>query len=589
MTLKGGDSMYLRKIQPSIQQVVMAISSALKIEVEIADRDLLRIAGTGVIKSNIWQEMRNEDFVYRRCLETGKPIVIKNPGYHEVCQPCSRYQNCPEVGEVCCPIKVDGVVVGVIGLLAFNNDQKERLFVDLQANLEFLEKMSELIALKVKEYNHHQEQLLNVKKISTLIHYIDNGTLMINREGTCEYINPAARQLLGLSSDEIPNQELINQLINSLAASGEKIEGQPIVLFINGKFKNLFAAFHPLSEQNEDRSAVIILTDPAYIANAASKLTEGSYTGFERIVGTHSSIKSLKELARKVAHSQSSIHIRGEKGTGKELFASSIHEYSIRKTHKFISMNCAVLPEEILERELFPVSDPLPGTERKKSKLEMAQGGTLFLDEIHDMPLSIQLRLLRVMEEVSLECSDGRRIPLNIRFITATDKDLEDLIMKGLFRQDLYYRLNIIPFTMPPLRERKEDILLLANHFLQKHSRITRKFIRAFDEDVKSIFLSYHWPGNIRELSNIVEYAVNIETKKIIVKESLPRYLQNLVVQNNGSLLGEQYFNLRLIEKETIRRALNETKKRGESKEKAAELLGISRATLFRKLNEYQI
>lgn len=581
--------MCLRKIQPSIQQVVMAISAALKIEVEIADQNLFRIAGTGILKSNIWKEMRNEDFVYRRCLETGTPVIIENPGHHELCRPCVHFNRCTEVGEVCCPIQVDDVVVGVIGLLAFNEEQKERLFSDLEANLKFLQEMSGLVALKVKEYNHHQELLLNEKKISTLINYIDNGTILINRFGLCEYINPAARQLLGLSSGEIPGQELINQLVNALGAGGRKIEGEPVTLLINGKYKKLFASFHPLSEQKEDPSAVILITDPAYITNVASKLTEESYTGFERMLGTHPSIQSLKDFARKVANSQSPILIQGEKGTGKELFAFSIHEFSNRKGSKFISINCAVLPEPILKQELFGSVNGEMGNGSKTSKLELAQGGTLFLDEIHDMPLSVQLKLLRILEEGCLESSDGSRIPLNVRFITSTDKNLESLVKEGLFRQDLYYRLNIIPFTMPPLRERKEDILLLANHFLQKHSQTNKKYIRAFDEEVKSIFLSYHWPGNIRELSNIVEYAVNIETKKIIVKESLPDYLRNIVVQNSNHLLGERCFNLRIIEKETIKRALNEIKRRGEPKEKAAELLGISRATLFRKLNEYQL
>lgn len=586
--------MYLKEIQSTIQQIVVAISAVLKIEVEIADHELFRIAGTGLVKSGIWQNMSNEDFVYRQCLQTGKPVVIERPGFHEVCGPCIHYKNCKELGEICSPILLDGKVLGVIGLIAFTEEQRDRLFYDVEAKIDFMCEMAELIATKIRESELLEEQLLIERKLSTLIGYIDNGLIMIDHSGQCEFMNPAAGRLLNLPLDQLPDMALIEQFIkpfaksewvhNNRTQSTSESEGKLIVVTIKDKFIRLFVTYHPSRSDDSIQDAVIMLTDPEHMTDIAMKYSVETHKGFELIIGNHRSIQSLKDTLRKISNNYSPILIRGESGTGKEFIADCIHRYSERKNLPYISLNCAVLPEAVLDRQLF-------GSETKRGKLVEACGGTLFLDDIGDMPMSIQLKLLRVLEEKRLwNHGESEPIALDVRIITATDKDLEQMISKGLFRQDLFYKLSVIPLEVPPLRERKQDILLLANHFLQTHSQSNHKHIRTLSEDVKKILVSYHWPGNIRELSNIIEYSVNFSNHTYIGKEHLPKAMRNIEVAGGmEGYSGDVTYNLRTMEKETIERALRAVSELGEPKDKAAQWLGISRATFFRKLQQYEL
>lgn len=580
--------MYLKEIQPTIQQIVVAISAVLQIEVEIADHELFRIAGTGVIKYDIWKDMRNEDFVYRQCLRTGKPVIVERPGFEGLCKPCIHYQNCKEFGEVCYPILLDGKVLGIIGLIAFNEEQRVRLFSDVEAKIDFLHKMAELIATKIKESELLEEQRIIERKLSTLIGYIDNGIIMINHSGECEFINHAARELLKIPPDGLPEKDLIEQLVepfrNGKYTPQTEAEGMLIAVKIKEKYVHLFITYHPSRSDEFIKDAVIMIADPEHMANMAMKYTEGNHKGFESIIGNHPLILALKETLRKIANSRSPVLIRGENGTGKEFIAECIHRYSERKNQPYTALNCAVLPEAVLDKQLF-------GSKEKTGKLIETNGGTLFLDDIADMPMSIQLKLLRVLEEKSIWLEDGQeQVPINVRMISSTDKDLERLTQKGLFRRDLFYKLSIFRLEVPSLSERKQDILLLANHFLQTHSRANRKYITTISEDVKKILVSYHWPGNIRELSNIIEYSVNFSNNTSIHKEHLPEYIRNIeVVDRFGEFTGDAAYNLKEIERDTIQRALAAVAKRGEAKEKAAAFLGISRATLFRKMQQYEL
>ncbi|NHN32214.1 sigma-54-dependent Fis family transcriptional regulator [Paenibacillus agricola] len=585
--------MQLKQIQSSIQQVVVAIASVLKIEVEVADRQLFRVAGTGVIKSHVWQEMRDEDFVYRKCIESGESVVIERPGKEEICRPCLHFGNCSELGEVCCPIKVEGTTIGVIGLLAFKPDQRERLFGDLPTNLTFLQKMAELIASKMIEHYYYEEQLIIKQQISTLIHYIDHGIVMVNPEGECDFINPAARRLLRLPASEELDHASIEQLLENLKVikSGNVIKGggQTIMFRSRDGYRQLYANCHRMGKDGDPQHLVVILQDPEQIVAAANQLSEDMVPGFAPIIGKHDSILLVKDFIRKMANSRSPILIRGEQGTGKQFFSEYIHRYSERRDKPYLTINCAVLSEEALLVELFGQGSFDPSKSNRLGKLELAKGGTLFLDDISDMSQSVQLKLLRAMEEKSFAQGDSsKQIMLDVRIIAATDKELESLVSLGLFRQDLYYKLNVIPLQIPPLRERREDILLLAQHFLDQHAKTNRKLIRSMDEGFRNIALAHPWPGNIRELSNVLEYAINMESSHVLTQASMPPYLRDLAavpfdLLPNGSL------NLRAMEKEVISRAITLVKERDEPKERAAELLGIGRATLFRKLHEYKL
>lgn len=254
---------------------------------------------------------------------------------------------------------------------------------------------------------------------------------------------------------------------------------------------------------------------------------------FSHIVGNSNSIKQVYEQVIQVARSNATVLLRGESGTGKEMIASAVHYNSLRSKRPLIKVNCAALPDSLIESELFGhEKGAFTGAERfKKGRFELAEGGTLFLDEIGDLPLQTQIKLLRVLQEREFERVGGTEtIKTNIRLITATNKNLEEAIAKGEFREDLYYRLNVFSIFLPPLRERRSDVLLLAEHFLEKYEAEHDKRIRRISTPAIDMLMSYHFPGNVRELENAIERAVLVCDTNVIHGHHLPPTLQTAEV-----------------------------------------------------------
>ncbi len=316
--------------------------------------------------------------------------------------------------------------------------------------------------------------------------------------------------------------------------------------------------------------------------------------GLEGLVGKSPQMLKIYELIETVAQTDTTVMISGESGTGKELAANAIHFQSSRKKAPFVKVNCAALPETLLESELFGhEKGAFTGALRqRKGRFEMADGGTLFLDEIGDISPGIQVKLLRVLQERQFERVGGNEtLSVDVRLICATQKDLKEEIRKGTFREDFYYRLNVVPIDLPPLRERREDILLLADHFIDKFSKKMGKEISGLSEDAKTLLLKYPFPGNIRELENMLERAIALIKGKVIQAEDLPDELcgqpssiQDVCQRLKGSK--PLASATRLFEKEYIQSVLEKTKgKKGE----AAENLGISRKTLWEKIKELEI
>ena len=250
---------------------------------------------------------------------------------------------------------------------------------------------------------------------------------------------------------------------------------------------------------------------------------------FTHLVGNSGAMRQVYEQVAQVARSNATVLLRGESGTGKEMIASAIHYNSLRSKRPFIRVNCAALPDTLIESELFGhEKGAFTGADRfKKGRFEMAEGGTLFLDEIGDLPLQTQIKLLRVLQEREFERLGGTEtIRANIRLITATNKNLEEAIAKGEFREDLYYRLNVFTIFLPPLRERKSDILLLAEHFLEKYEKEHGKHIKRISTSAIDMLMSYHFPGNVRELENAIERAVLVCDSSVIHGHHLPPTLQ---------------------------------------------------------------
>lgn len=307
---------------------------------------------------------------------------------------------------------------------------------------------------------------------------------------------------------------------------------------------------------------------------------------FSNIIGKSSAMKDVFDTIRMISKTQSNVLIDGESGTGKELVARAIHYDSDRAGRPFVTVDCAAIPPEIMESELFGhEKGAYTGAHEKKSGLlELADGGTVFLDEIGDLDLNLQKKLLRFLQEREILRVGGTvRIKLNVRIVAATNKDLEQEVQSKNFRQDLYYRLNVVTMKLPPLRERKDDIALLANHFLERLNRLEGKLIKGFEENVMETFLKYEWPGNVRELENIVERAYVLCPNITITLKYLPAKLLDLAQENRESF---DQMNLPETEKRLIMKALQTA---SWNQTKAAEALGITRKQLRTKMQRHNL
>ncbi|AJD25731.1 sigma 54-interacting transcriptional regulator [Clostridium botulinum] len=313
---------------------------------------------------------------------------------------------------------------------------------------------------------------------------------------------------------------------------------------------------------------------------------------FKDIVGDSSESNNTKSLAKKSANTNSNVLIVGESGTGKELYAHSIHNASNRRLGPFIKVNCGAIPAELLESELFGYEDgAFTGAKKggKKGKFELANGGTIFLDEIGDMPMCMQVKLLRVIQEREVEKVGGNILKkIDVRIIAATNKNLEKLVEKNKFREDLYYRLNVIRINVPSLRERKEDILLISDSLVKKVSHRLGICIKGISKEAKEYLYNYNWPGNIRELENVIERSANLLDSDFVIKpkhlpkEILKSYIVKAPTKENKYLKDI----ISEVEKEIICNCLEKNKG---NKNKTSKILGISRANLYKKISEYNI
>lgn len=303
-----------------------------------------------------------------------------------------------------------------------------------------------------------------------------------------------------------------------------------------------------------------------------------------------SSMRKVIDMIAHVADTKSTVMIYGETGTGKELAAHSLHYLSSRKDKPFIKVNCAAIPDSLLDSELFGYDKGAftGAVVKKPGRFELANGGSIFLDEIGDVSASVQVKLLRVLQEREIEHLGGTKaIKIDVRIIAATNRNLEDLVKKKIFREDLYYRLNVVPINLPPLRERKEDIIKLVNSFLSKASVISGMEKKQITKGVLNYLINYSWPGNIRELENIIERCVVITSNQIITEDDLPLYITNY---NPSNAIEEQCDLLDTVidnaEKEVLIKALKQC---NGNRTKASKLLGISRRSLHRKIIKYTI
>ncbi|MGI6486106.1 MAG: sigma-54-dependent Fis family transcriptional regulator [Tepidanaerobacteraceae bacterium] len=573
----------LKDMQDTVMKYARVLSQILKVDVEIVDSDLNRIAGTGRFSSKINTNMAQEGSVYREVVRSGEAKVIDKPGEHALCLQCPKRDECEEKFEISTPIKLDDNVIGVLGLVCFDDTQKEHILENFETYPEVLEQFSDLIALKVKEEADRQNMLSLIGIMTNIVDKIEQGVIVFNDEGKIVNINSIAKNMLDIG--EVCGGENV-----TLRATGNVIVDQDeYILEIHGKSFTLIGEHYKVIKKNLSFDNIFIFTEINKLRNRLLTMANVRESmQLENIMGESKAIKDLKQKVIKVASSSSTVLITGESGTGKELFARAIHSESPRKDRPFVTINCAAIPETLLESELFGyVKGAFTGADPKgkMGKIELANTGTLFLDEIGDMPLYLQSKLLRVLEQKEIvRLGSNNPIPVDVRIIAATNKNLEKMIEEKTFRDDLYYRLNVIPFVVPPLRHRKEDIRILVENFTGKYAGLFNKKVIGFENSVWKYLDKYDWPGNVRELENVVEYMVNmLDRKGIVTPKLLPLKIIEYGKNNEGIMTLEQ------MERQLIKKTLETYGNNLKGKQKSAEVLGIGIATLYRKVNKYGI
>jgi PAS domain S-box-containing protein len=585
---------HLLEIQATTQEIAEAITAAVGIEVEIIDDQLLIVAGTGRYTEKIGLKEEDGDiqsgYIYSHVLKTGSEYIVedaKNDPFYHACE--------NELAEVCCPIRLGQRIIGIIGLVAFTEEQRKALLQNKQNLLVFINRMADLLSSKVSE-----TQMANELKI--IIETICDGIVAVDRNGVITTCNEMAETLIGIKREDLIGSKLTSvwpgsPVMEAISSGVGYKDREEMYKLPSGKAMHFFTTVSPvfgsqLETKRRTAGAVISFRDIADVRKLVYDMTEqNEHSSFREILGTSSSIQEVKAYAEKVAHSSSTILITGESGTGKGLLAKAIHYASPRQNGPFITINCGAIPDTLLETELFGYeSGAFTGANKsgKVGKFELAHEGTIFLDEVGDMPLHLQGKLLHVLQHREIERVGGTRVlPVDVRVIAATNKNLEQMMLEGEFREDLYFRLNVIPIQLPPLRERKEDIGLLLRAALEKYNRLIGKNITGFEPETAELLVGYHWPGNIRELENAVEYAVNLEAGPVITKQSIPARI--LRVHHAATALHTLKEQLDVHEKQIIERYLNEYGYSVESKLKVARRLGISESTLYRRIRELHI
>ena len=599
------DGTILSKNQLDVQQVAEAIASVLTVEVTIADERLRRIAGTGRYAGKIGDRLV-KDSAFAAVLREGRGFIIANPREHEVCNTCEGKQSCEERAEVCCPIMLDGQVIGVIALIACDETQYRILLANPEGLFDFLQRMADLLAGKIAGRERLEQLHAIQQQLTTLFDTVQEGIIAVDRNGRIVNINAAAAKMLQVAQKSVMGKELACLLsglpLADSLSTGHDVFNREAFRLIRGQRVYYVATVKTWLGGTEVWGAVVTLREMAEVKKIVSNLsTQEHCFSFEMILGDSPALARAKQEAAQAATGSVTVLILGESGTGKELFARAIHSASSRSSGPFISINCGAIPDALLESELFGYEKGAftgASTSGKPGKFELANKGTVFLDEIGDMPLHLQVKLLRVLQDKTFERIGGTQsIRGDIRIIAATNVDLEEMILRKEFREDLYFRLSVIPLPIPSLRQRGSDVEVLLQSTLRRFNRLLMKEVQGFAPDALTILTHYPWPGNVRELENAVEYAVNMAHGSFIESGDLP---PRVLLRGNPSghvgipgmgqhAIGSLKAQTDQAQRQILTACLSKTGTTLEGKRKAADMLGISESTLYRRLRELGI
>ena len=576
----------LRDIRDTASRYAQLIASVTGVDVEIVDVGLTRLAGTGLYADAVGENIRTEGEIYRHVMRIRRTFVLENPREHFICTRCAGRDVCRETLSVSTPIIDGDDVLGVIGLVCSTDEDRARVLARRDVYIQFIEQCAEFILHKLRD---HASLLRARSFLDIMLRILDinsRGIVIFNAKGGISYLNDVARRDLGLG-EGLPTDVTFKR-------TGEAFSDmEEFVVSAQGRKHTLMGQMSPLTPSDYHFATVFTFESQPRMMGRVSSIGDAS-SGIESLIGRSPAMLRLKDQLRRIAGSTSTVLVSGESGTGKELVARAVHAASDRRDKPFIGINCGAIPDALLESELFGYAGGAftgANARGRIGKFELAHRGVLFLDEIGTMPLYLQVKLLRVLQERTFtRLGSNRLIEVDIRIIAATNENLAEAVRQGRFREDLFYRLNVIPLRVPPLRERHGDIELLATHFLARYSARFNKPVPEIGPGLFAALSAYPWPGNVREFENVMEFMVNMAPPGGVLRPDLlpasVRDAPDAEVPAPQAAPGG-VVPLRDLERRAILDAVRLYGEDTSGKKAAAAALGIGVATLYRKLKEY--
>ena len=446
------------------------------------------------------------------------------------------------------------------------------------------------------------------KELLSVLDSVQDAIIIDDENGSTLWLNKAAEELYSVKKEDIIGQNVMDLEISgifspSVAKMALEKKKSVSILHSNKEGKKLLTTGTPILGENNKIKKVIStsrdITELIQLKNriedvqtALDELKSQKKVFYGDIIANSPTMFNVLQLTKRLAQIDSTVLITGESGVGKGVIAKLLHETGKRKNYALVKVNCGAIPDNLLESELFGYeSGAFTGSKKegKKGLFEMAQNGTIFLDEISELPLHLQVKILQVIQDKEIQrVGSVDTISVNVRIIAATNKDLQGMVNEGKFREDLYYRLYVVPINIPPLRERQEDIIPMVRHFLQKYNK---KFNdkKRIDPNTIAMLIKYHWPGNVRELENIIERLIITTKNSTILPDNLPTYIFENTRNTRGEITLSPIMNLKKALEETEKQILKNAAEKYKTTRQIAKALGVSQPTIVRKMQRYGI
>lgn len=567
----------LSEMKPSLIRYAEIISNITDSAVSIIDNEMIRLLYVGGDwRDDVGENCADVGHIAHYALETGQSQIMLEPAGHPGCRKCTYRSQCKEKVEMWTPIIASYKTLGTLGFVAEKAGSEEKILTDPQIYLEFLEKIADMIGYEAMQLMENQRDKALILLMESVFGQYDSGVMIRNQNGGISHINKMGKTIL---KERFYDFE---QFPIEIRSTGVFINNFEEFELIQGAEKFLVAgSFHKLNLGEYDTA--LFFSDAKKLRASQNKTS-----AFQSITGNSKVIRDIRTKIQIASKSLSCVLIYAEDGLSKKLYARAIHDESDRKEKPLVIIDCPALPKTNAEKYLFGTASPsgTAGGSGKAGRIEAANGGTLVLHNIEGLPPEIQELLIPMIETKKLSRTGSRKMrSVNLRIIATTRKDLRKMSAEGAFNSSLYYLINVIPLEIPPLRSRREDIRAMAIVYIQEYARRLNKTIRRIDEEFWRIAEAYDWPGNVQELKNAMEYAVNmLMDSDTIQADLLPEQIRPAADSQMSVQL-----TLEEVEKEYIRRALEVYERNGHTREETAHALGIGPATLYRKIKKYEL